>query len=103
MIRSCITYKNASYYSVVVNYGIMITNNYDYFHFFVGDLVQYLYFGFFYDQKTSRLRVNLVDLLTASKQAFIIYFKFAVTSAYEFHFFADALVAFGIFLLPRSK
>ena len=39
MIRSCITYKNASYYSVVVNYGIMITNNYDYFHFFVGDLV----------------------------------------------------------------
>ena len=38
MIRSCITYKNASYYSVVVNYGIMITNNYDFtlhFHFFV--------------------------------------------------------------------
>ena len=52
MIRSCITYKNASYYSVVVNYGIMITDNYDYFHFFVGDLVQYLYFGFFYDEKT---------------------------------------------------
>ena len=39
MIRSGITYKNAGYYSVVVNYGIMITNYYDYFHFFVGDLV----------------------------------------------------------------